>query len=78
MIEIDRRDDGDFGIHQIGGIQPPAEAGLQHDHVDAGSIERNERHGRHRFEKAWMYIDLIASEKTLGGCVNFLKRRAPV
>ena len=51
MVEIDLGDRRDIGSHGVGGVQAPAEAGLENHRVDGLFGEVKERHRGHQFEK---------------------------
>ena len=51
VVEADRRDHADFRRADIGGVEPTAESGLEHGHVDAARGELDERRRRDQFEE---------------------------
>ncbi len=77
MIEVDRGDDDQFGIHEIRGVETSAEAGFEHHDFDSGAGECHERHGRHGFEEAGVRVDLLLREKEFHRGVHLVECRAP-
>ncbi len=77
MVEVDGRDDRDLGIHQISGVEPPAQPGFEHHHLNRSAGECHKRHGSHGLEKTGMRFDLFAGQKPFGGCVNGFEGLTP-
>ena len=51
MVEANGANHGDVRIDDVGGIQPSAQAHLEHGHIDHGAVKQVERRQRVVFEK---------------------------
>ena len=66
VVEVDAREDADGGGYHVGGIEPPAEAGLQHHHLRAALLKPGEREGGGDLEKGRCVIPLLDERADLG------------
>ena len=54
VIEIDASDDAGQGDNDVGGVEPPAEAGFPDHEIAAFAREITQRHDRHHFKECRM------------------------
>ena len=59
MVESDGSDDRDLGLHDVGGVQPAAEADLDDREVGAPPLELQERHRGHELEKRRVLVRAV-------------------
>src|SRR5215469_9706443 len=74
VIEINLRDDGDFGEQDVGRIEPPAHARLAHGKLDARRCKMHEGDRCYALEKRGMRGEAARSEKLFNRAVNARER----
>ena len=66
VVEVDADDGGGDGLHDVGRVEPPAEARLEDGHVHALAAEVREGGGRRHLEEGRVRLEDPAADEPLG------------